>query len=206
MKEALKLALELLKSAHVSTDLVWKRHDCVQALEEALAKQEQGKPVDWSDEQLKMLNFLYGAGEFDGVWFEQKHPTEKGAFWWRKHMKRLFDTAPQPKQEQGELVAWRETHGKVIKALAGIVAVHTPDKLFDLDAIPRDPVMALVQDIKAALDKYKPPQRTWVGLTDVEWMNIVNKDQAWFGQRPDEVAHEVAKLVEAKMKEKNDKN
>ena len=46
-------------------------------------------------------------------------------------------------------------------------------------------------------------QRTWVGLTDVEWMNIVNKDQAWFGQRPDEVAHEVAKLVEAKLKEKN---
>ena len=48
-----------------------------------------------------------------------------------------------------------------------------------------------------------PAQRTWVGLTDVEWMNIVNKNQAWFGQRPDEVAHEVAKLVEAKLKEKN---
>ena len=48
-----------------------------------------------------------------------------------------------------------------------------------------------------------PAQRTWVGLTDVEWMNIVNKDQAWFGQRPDEVTHEVAKLVEAKLKEKN---
>ena len=48
-----------------------------------------------------------------------------------------------------------------------------------------------------------PPQRTWVGLTDVEWMNIVNKNHAWFGQRPDEVAHEVAKLVEAKLKEKN---
>ena len=46
-------------------------------------------------------------------------------------------------------------------------------------------------------------QRTWVGLTDGEWMNIVNKDHAWYGQRPDEVAHEVAKLVEAKLKEKN---
>lgn len=43
----------------------------------------------------------------------------------------------------------------------------------------------------------------WVGLTDVEWMNIVNKDHAWFGRRPDEVSHEVAKLVEAKLKEKN---
>ncbi len=45
--------------------------------------------------------------------------------------------------------------------------------------------------------------RTWVGLTDVEWINIVNKNKAWFGHRPDEVAHEVAKLVEAKLKEKN---
>jgi hypothetical protein len=56
---------------------------------------------------------------------------------------------------------------------------------------------------KAAFANITPPQRTWVGLTDIEWMNIVNKDQAWFGQRPDEVAHEVAKLVEAKLKEKN---
>ena len=48
-----------------------------------------------------------------------------------------------------------------------------------------------------------PPQRTWVGLTDVEWMNIVNKNQAWFGMQPDEVAHEVCKLTEAKLREKN---
>lgn len=48
-----------------------------------------------------------------------------------------------------------------------------------------------------------PASKPWVGLTDVEWMNIVNKDHAWFGQRPEEVAHEVAKLVEAKLREKN---
>jgi hypothetical protein len=48
-----------------------------------------------------------------------------------------------------------------------------------------------------------PPRQPWVGLTDVEWMNIVNKDHAWFGHRPEDVAHEVAKLVEAKLKEKN---
>lgn len=48
-----------------------------------------------------------------------------------------------------------------------------------------------------------PAQRTFVGLTDVEWMNIVNKNQAWFGIQPDEVAHEVCKLTEAKLREKN---
>jgi len=47
------------------------------------------------------------------------------------------------------------------------------------------------------------PQREWVGLTDVEWMNIVNKNHAWFGLPPDQVAHEVCKLTEAKLKEKN---
>lgn len=61
--------------------------------------------------------------------------------------------------------------------------------------------------LKGSIPMYlgKPPaqRKPWVGLTDVEWMNIVNKDHAWFGQRPDEVAHEVAKLVEAKLKEKN---
>ena len=70
---------------------------------------------------------------------------------------------------------------------------------------------ATIEDYQVALNAAfaggeafgKAQQRTWVGLTDVEWMNIVNKDQAWFGQRPDEVAHEVAKLVEAKLKEKN---
>jgi len=46
-------------------------------------------------------------------------------------------------------------------------------------------------------------QRPWVGLTDGEWMNIVNKDNAWFHRQPDEVAEEVAKLVEAKLREKN---
>jgi len=48
-----------------------------------------------------------------------------------------------------------------------------------------------------------PPRREWRGLTDVEWMNIVNKNHAYFGMRPDEVAHEVCKLTEAKLKELN---
>ena len=49
----------------------------------------QRKPL--TDEQIDFLNFLYGAGEWDGVCFEGKHSTKRGAFWWRKDMKRLFD-------------------------------------------------------------------------------------------------------------------
>lgn len=55
--------------------------------------------ADWTDEQLQMLNFLYGAGEWDGLWFEEKHPTKKGAFWWRTDLRRLFTYPPaQPEQ------------------------------------------------------------------------------------------------------------
>lgn len=77
--------------------------DAVREVQEriaALEKPAQQEPVAWSDEQLQMLNFLYGAGEFDGVWFDEKHPTEKAAFWWRKHLRRLFDTHPQAREPE----------------------------------------------------------------------------------------------------------
>lgn len=53
------------------------------------ASQKQRKPL--TDEQVKMLNFLFGAGEWYGVWFGEHHLTEKGVFWWRKHLRRVFD-------------------------------------------------------------------------------------------------------------------
>ena len=59
------------------------------------------EPVAWTDEQLQMLNFLYGSGEWDGLWFDQKHPTKKGAFWWRSDLRRLF-TTPLAAPTQGE--------------------------------------------------------------------------------------------------------
>ena len=104
----------------------------------------------------------------------------------------LKERLAQPEQEP---VAWRETRGKVIKALAGIVNVHTPDKLFDLDAIPRDSVMVLVQQIRVAIDAYKP-QRTWVGLTDEEFESIAKRKPSW-------ALFDFYRLIEAKLKEKN---
>ena len=119
-------------------------------------------------------------------------------------------------------VAWREIHGKVIKALAGIVNVHTPDKLFDLDAIPREPVMGLVQQIKVAIDAYQPqrteqepvidksaairiatalgwePKRTWVGLTDEEIDDLAEFHGLDFMSYAP-----FTRAIEAKLKDKN---
>lgn len=43
----------------------------------------------------EVLAFLLGEGPLDGVWFGDKHPTERGAFWWRKNLRALL-SPPEP--------------------------------------------------------------------------------------------------------------
>lgn len=38
-----------------------------------------------------IIKFLLGEESFDGVWFGEKHPTDQGAFWWRKHLRQFID-------------------------------------------------------------------------------------------------------------------
>ncbi len=42
-------------------------------------------PEGWKE----MLDFLCGAGPLEGAWFGEKHPTEYGAFWWRRRLRAL---------------------------------------------------------------------------------------------------------------------
>lgn len=35
----------------------------------------------------EVISFLLGEGPLEGVWFGEKHPTERGNFWWRKHLR-----------------------------------------------------------------------------------------------------------------------
>lgn len=39
----------------------------------------------------KMEAFLCGEASLDGVWFGDKHPTERGEFWWRRHLKKSLE-------------------------------------------------------------------------------------------------------------------
>jgi hypothetical protein len=98
MKEAMKLALEALESCtpeDTSTSYVihaWHDEELVnkaiKALEEALAKQEQGEPVAWVE---------HHKGGDNLNWEEVNHPYAKAT---------PLYTTPQPKQDQGEPVAW----------------------------------------------------------------------------------------------------
>jgi hypothetical protein len=88
-------------------------------IDQALKASAQPAPVqEWGGEQLQMLNFLYGSGEWDGLGFEQKHPTKKGAFWWRSDLRRLFTTPPaQPAPVQSCFCQNCEDQGKEIQSL-----------------------------------------------------------------------------------------
>ena len=66
-REIMQQALDLLKSAHVSTALIWERHDCVNALEQELAKPEQ-EPV--------ALKMVYGE-----VCCQSKHDDQSNGMW-----------------------------------------------------------------------------------------------------------------------------
>lgn len=56
--------------------------------------------------------------------------------------------------EQKVLAAWRDFQSELIRQLAAIVTGHTPDYLYDLNAIQRDPVMAAIGHIRRAMNAF----------------------------------------------------
>jgi hypothetical protein len=44
---------------------------------------------------------------------------------------------------------------------------------------------------------------SWMPLSDVQWMNIVNYDQSWIGYNKDDAIHEAVKMTEARCRENN---
>ncbi len=56
-------------------------------------KHPQPKRETLTDEQKDIINFLLGASDIDDVWFGDKHPTEKGQFWWRNRLDKAFQGA-----------------------------------------------------------------------------------------------------------------
>ena len=125
-------------------------------------------------------------------------------------MQALLDRLPIPTREAmiqsiaAQSVAqggeWQKCYSAIIKALAAMVNVHTPDKLFDPNAIPRDPVMDQITRIKIAIDAYsKDADRATttpatgsggdaVGcLTISRWRGVdamVNHDFDYYGNLP----------------------
>ena len=156
-KEAMKLALEALQN-ELSID--WTNNeefnssaeqmcDAIKALKEALAKQEQCKYPNCDYPCMNLPDCQQQGEPVVGTktWFEDGKVVTQNLYYSDVY------TTPQPKQEQGEPVAWAD-HG-VVNWIA--------DKQFK----------------HAALLYEHPQQRTWVGLTDEEmYLNCPN----WLSQ------------------------
>jgi hypothetical protein len=83
---------------NVTTDPRYTAHQAAEALRSAIEQLEASEPVAWTDGQLQMLNFLYGSGELDGVWFGEPNPKRKGSLWWRTELRKVFAAPVQPKE------------------------------------------------------------------------------------------------------------
>jgi hypothetical protein len=53
----------------------------------------------------EVIDFLCGAAPLDGVWFGDRHPKEKGAYWWRK---RLSASPAAPTQVETQALSKEE--------------------------------------------------------------------------------------------------
>jgi hypothetical protein len=150
------------------------------------------EPVAWTDEQLQMLNFLYGSGEWDGLWFDQKHPTKKGAFWWRSDLRRLFTTPPGGRQSEDCLTAAQPAPVQE--------PVKTGDTLFQQFMSEAD---------KAGITHLPTPpaaQRQWVSLTDEEVLEEEEFINHRYGKpinHTTAILMDFVKQIEDKLRSKN---
>lgn len=109
-------------------------------------------PPQLSNISAEVMAFLSGAGPLDGVWFGEDHPTERGKFWWRKHLVSVAPKPPQgePTDEGGAPVFWYcafEKYGQVTMR-------------------QNEAVFALKNGAKVL--RYGPPQAERVPMTEEE--------------------------------------
>lgn len=56
----------------------------------ATPTQQQAAEGALTDEQMRVLAFLYGTGNLDGAGFGSKPEGVTAPYWWRKHLRRAF--------------------------------------------------------------------------------------------------------------------
>jgi len=190
-KEAMTLALEALKENHYymidaglpNQSMLNKTFTAYKALKEALAKQEQPLPpveigVDVTSDGASVVAFYRRPNAVMEMFYSQFHP--------------------QPKQEQGEPVAYLVTGPYEKQPFANIGAAASYckglNKGFGEDAY----TVNSLYTTPYVPEGRQPAQKPWVGLTPQERDKI---QEQVYGAVPHHVAFHHA--IEAKLKEKN---
>ena len=197
--EAIKLAIEAFKSMvsegwllHGPEGMDEAQTKCLnaaKAIEEALAKQEQGEPVAWihEDERIgyRALEWQENALGYRGVW--KKIP--------------LY-TTPQPKQEQGEPVAKKIAECLAVlrptlvgkwpheQALEELVSYTNQRRCENCSSLEKQNT-----ELDSKLAEFEK-QKEWVELSEDEWDKVLED----FPHIPD---INDFKKIEARLKEMN---
>ena len=71
------------------------------------------------DEAREFIKFLHGAVPWNGTWFGEYAPGERGAYWWRKHLDEAIAAliAAPAAPQQAEPVAWMAFGGALVHAV-----------------------------------------------------------------------------------------
>jgi len=89
----------------------------------------------------EVVEFLCGAAPLDGVWFGDRHPTERGMYWWRKYLQATLSAAapavPDAAKELKDMTQSRNFYRQRI------------DLLVQWQSKMRDPERTIVCDIVA---------------------------------------------------------
>jgi hypothetical protein len=192
-KEAMTLALEALRNAVFDEHTADETLDAIKALEEALAKQEQGEPVaclhrlvDVTNPVVKSGYMCMDCGALFGAYLQKELKQEQGEP--VKGLKFIhkadIDLAKKQEQEQGEPVAWlcRKDNGHF-----DVLTDQTCKKCFPVYTTPQ------------------PAQKPWIGLTLDERNELYEKyhDQHGLPKQGYPDGFDYERAIEAKLKEKN---
>ncbi len=75
------------------------------------------------DEAREFIKFLHGAVPWNGTWFGEYAPGEKGAYWWRKHLDEAIaaliaaPAAPQQAEPVAQ-IGWADEFGNLFPMAA----------------------------------------------------------------------------------------
>ena len=106
------------------------------------------------DEAREFIKFLHGAVPWNGTWFGEYAPGEKGAYWWRKHLDEAIAAliAAPAAPQQAEPVAWMAFGGALVHAVTRNAMDPIEAERFDVPLYLHPPA-AEVQKLRDALDE-----------------------------------------------------
>ena len=111
------------------------------------------------NEAREFIKFLRGAVPWNGTWFGEYAPGERGAYWWRKHLDEAIAAliAAPAAPQQAEPVAWMAFGGSIVHAVTRNAMDPIEAERFDVPLYLHPPaaeVQRLRDAARAVLQEY----------------------------------------------------